>query len=69
MKTILLLFTPILLFSGCIRETLDQCPKGDIEINVYVEKFQAVTHNYRTDMETSTHVLKIFIIFCLKSKH
>ncbi len=53
MKTILLLFTPILLFSGCIRETLDQCPKGDIEINVYVEKFQAVTHNYRTDMETS----------------
>lgn len=53
MNTKLLLFLSIFLFSGCIHETLDSCPTGDVKINVRVEKFQAVTHNYKTDMESS----------------
>lgn len=51
MRTIILLCVSILLYTGCIHETLDECPVGDVKIKVYVEKFQAVTHNYRTDME------------------
>ena len=53
MNTKILLFLSVLLFAGCIRETLDPCPTGDVKINIYVEKFRAVTHNYRTDMEAS----------------
>lgn len=53
MNAKLLLFLSVLLFAGCIHETLDPCPVGDVKINVYVEKFQAVTHDYATDMEPS----------------
>lgn len=53
MNTKLILFLSILLFAGCIHETLDPCPAGDVKINIYVEKFQAITHNYQTDMEPS----------------
>ena len=53
MNTKILLFLSVLLFAGCIRETLDPCPTGDVKVNIYVEKFQAVTHNYQTDMEAS----------------
>ncbi len=53
MKTKLVLFLSILLFAGCIRETLDPCPMGDVKIKIYVEKFQSVTHNYQVDMEAS----------------
>lgn len=53
MKTIALLFISLLLCTGCIRETLEECPVGGVKIQVYVEKFQTVTHNYRTDMEPS----------------
>lgn len=53
MKTISLFFITILLFTGCIHETLDECPVGDVKIHVYVEKFKAVTHNYPADMEAA----------------
>ncbi len=53
MNTKLLFLLSVLLFSGCIHETLDPCPIGDVKVNIYVEKFQAVTHNYPDDMETS----------------
>lgn len=53
MNTKLLLLLSIILFAGCIRETLDPCPTGDVKVNVYVEKFQAATHDYGTDMEAS----------------
>lgn len=53
MNAKLLLFLSVLLFAGCIHETLDPCPTGDVKVNIYVEKFQAVTHNYDTDMESS----------------
>lgn len=43
----------LFLLSGCIHETLDPCPAGDVKINIYVEKFQAVTHNYQADMEAA----------------
>ena len=53
MNTKVLMFLSVLLFAGCISETLDPCPVGDVKINIYVEKFQAVTHDFRTDMEVS----------------
>lgn len=53
MRTISLFFITILLFTGCIHETLDECPVGDVKIHVYVEKFKAVTHNYPADMEAA----------------
>lgn len=53
MNTKLLLFLSLLLFAGCIHETLEPCPMGDVKVNIYVEKFQAVTHNYDTDMEAA----------------
>lgn len=53
MNAKLLLFLSILLFAGCIHESLDPCPVGDVKVNIYVEKFQAVTHNYDTDMEAA----------------
>lgn len=53
MNAKLLLFLSIILFAGCIHETLDTCPKGDVKINIYVEKYQALTHNFGMDMETS----------------
>lgn len=53
MNTKVLLFLSILMFAGCISETLDPCPTGDVKINIYVEKFQAVTHDFRKDMEVS----------------
>lgn len=53
MNTRLLFLLSIILFVGCVHETLDPCPSGDVKINIYVEKFQAVTHDYQTDMEVS----------------
>lgn len=53
MNTKLILFLSVLLFSACIRESLDPCPVGDVKIKIYVEKFQSVTHNYQVDMEAS----------------
>lgn len=53
MNAKLLLFLSVLLFAGCIHESLDPCPVGDVKVNIYVEKFQAVTHNYDTDMEVA----------------
>lgn len=53
MKSKLLLLLSILLFTGCIKETLAPCPTGDVKIDIYVEKFQVVTHDYQTDMESS----------------
>lgn len=53
MNAKLILFLSVLLFSACIRETLDPCPVGDVKIKIYVEKFQSVTHNYQMDMEAS----------------
>lgn len=51
---ILSLFLPVLLFTGCIHETLDPCPVGgDVKVNIYTEKFQAVTHDFEQDMEPS----------------
>lgn len=52
---VLSLFLPVLLFAGCIHETLDPCPEGDVKVNIYAERFQAVTHNFPEDMETSFH--------------
>lgn len=53
MKTNLLILFSLFLFTGCISETLDPCPVGDVKINIYVEKFQSVTHDYQKDMEPS----------------
>lgn len=53
MNAKLLLFLSVLLFAGCIHESLDPCPVGDVKVNIYVEKFQTVTHNYDTDMEAA----------------
>ncbi|MCD8182600.1 MAG: hypothetical protein LUE99_05330 [Bacteroides sp.] len=53
MNAKLLLFLSVILFAGCIHETLEPCPVGDVKINIYVEKYQAVTHNFSTDMEAS----------------
>lgn len=30
-----------LFFTGCIKEDLEECPAGDVRVNIYVEKFQA----------------------------
>ena len=39
--------------TGCIKESLDECKTGDIEIKVYVEKFQATSEVIPDDMEAS----------------
>lgn len=65
MNTKFLLLLSIILFAGCIRETLDPCPTGDIKVNIYVEKFQAVTHDYGTDMEASFNTRIKDVHYCL----
>lgn len=55
MNTRLLFLLSIILLAGCVHETLDPCPTGDVKINIYVEKFQAVTHDYRTNGNNQTH--------------
>lgn len=30
-----------LFFTGCIKEDLEECPSGNVRVNIYVEKFQA----------------------------
>lgn len=56
MKTmkILLFLSGFLLFASCINEDLDPCPpdKGDVKINLYVEKFQNKSENPLASRET-----------------
>lgn len=41
----------LFLLTGCVRETLDPCPEGQVRIQIYVEKFQADTGNPLDDPE------------------
>ncbi len=37
--------------TGCIKETLDKCPEGNVYINIYAEKFQTNTSDCNQDIE------------------
>lgn len=41
----------ILSLTGCIKETLDKCPEGNVRINVYAEKFQTNSSIATQDIE------------------
>lgn len=43
----------LLLLSGCVKETLDECPTGDVRVKAYVEKFQTNTADPSKDVEDS----------------
>lgn len=43
----------LLVLSGCVKETLDPCPVGNVKLNVYVEKFQTNSSNPSDGIEES----------------
>lgn len=60
---ILLLFS----LSGCVKETLDKCPEGNISIQVYAEKFRTNSEAPTQDSEPQID-LRIHTLYCVLYK-
>lgn len=41
----------LLSLAGCVKETLDKCPEGNVRVNVYAEKFQTNSSDVTSDIE------------------
>lgn len=68
MKTRAIFFFALLIsLGGCIKETLDECPTGNVRVHVYVEKFQTDSESPTQDIEASFRT-RIQYFHCLLYK-
>lgn len=54
-------------FSGCVKETLDTCPEGNVRVNVYAEKFQTGSSAATQDIEEKINQ-RIYFMHCILYK-